>query len=613
MGRRQFSVPAFICFFLGVGISVAVLGILHVDSVLPPKISSALAVDPVPGADLGFALSTWAQAPSNFQAHALGRFLLILSAIGVSAVSVTVLNLTVLLKNRSMARAQGRAVRVAVGASRKHLILEWARGPGALFGIAGCSGLLAGWIGRVALLASWPHALGRASPDGLGSLGTLVIGILFLAVLAASYARPPDLSGGATPGGILNGGERLVGTRYPEGLRRYIPALQIGFSLTLISGSAILLEGNPGAPTGSEAPYQPSGTLRTPVALHSTGATSARNPGPWENVISRVSRLPGVSRVALFTPGAWEGVGTTDLAWTECGACSIGGMSVPFQAPSVQHHVVSPDSFRILGVSVIQGREFTPLDSLRGPLVAVVNATYAREYFDRDGPIGKTIGLGAGQENWHTVVGVVQDFGVPGMGSAQAPKATVYLSSRQHPPDRAELLVVPGPDQVVDSNSVAEAIHETDGLILSEEPSGFQDHLRNAVASVAWFGRLSLLLGLGAFLIAVYGLSAVMEYSVSLRIREIGLRRAVGAGPWRIMGLVLWRSARIILVGVFLGLEGALFLAPLLEGIASEGRAFDVSLFLVAAASFLLFGLLGSMKPARRASSVPPRVAMGGI
>ncbi len=586
---------------------------MNLESLIPLKVSSALTVNGVPQTDLGFAPGTRARTPSSFQADALGKFLLILSLTGMAAVSVALLNLIILLRNRSRAKAQERAIRVAVGASRKRLALEWALRSGRRFGAAGLWGLLAGFLGRAAISSTWPHALDPAGPGILQSLASPVVGLFVLIVLAASYSAPPELFSATTPGGILNGGERLVGVRCPEGLRLYIPALQIGLSITLISGSGVLLHGTFAAPLASHASEEDPGILRTPVVFHPTESTPPMGPDTWKQAISRLKEVPGVSEVALVTPGAWIGVGPTDLAWTECGACSVGGMWVPFQAPSVQHHVVSADSFRTMGVSVVQGREFAPSDSPDGPMVAVVNTTYARDHFDQEGPIGKTIGLGAARKSWHTVVGVVEDFGVPGIGSARAPRASVYLSALQHPPDRAELLVVSGPEHVVDPDALADAIQATDGLILTEEPGWFRDHLEQAVAAVKWFGRLSFLLGIGTFAISAYGLFAIMEHSISLRTEEIGVRSAVGAGPWRLVGFVLARSARIILVGVFLGLEGSLFLASGLEGVVAGGQGFDLLLFLSAATTFLLLGLLGSLKPARRAASAPPRVAMGGM
>lgn len=608
-----FSVPAFLCFFLAVAVSTAVLGYLYLESVIPLKVSSTLAVDPVPPVDLGFVRSDRASTPSSFQAEALGRFLLVLGAIGMAAVSVAALNLSILLRTRSASRAHERAIRLAVGASRKQLALEWLIGAGALFGVAGVAGVLAGRFGRNAMASTWPHLLARVQDGSLQNLAIPVLGLLLFWVLAASYSVPPDPSKSGSSRGVLNGGARLVGARHPEGIRLYAPALQIGLSLTLISGSACLLEGSFSTPDSSDVAVEASGVLRTPLALGSVGDPARRDPDAWEEAISRVKDLPETAEVALVTPGTLVGVGTTDLAWTECGACSIGGMWVPFQAPSVQHHAVSPDSFRILGASMTQGREFTASDSPDGTLVAIVNATYARKYFDEDGPLGKTIGLGRGQKSWHTVVGVVEDFGVPGIGSGRAPRATVYLSTRQHPPDLAELLVVPTAHNTVDPDAVADAVKGVDGLALHGEASRLGDYLKGAVSPVGWFGRISSFLGVGTFIIAVLGLYSILEYSVSTRTQEFAVRRSMGAGPWRILRLVLWRSARIILLGLFLGLEGSLFLASGFQGVVSGSTGFDPVFFFGACTGFLVLGLLGSIQPARRASAISPRVAMGGM
>jgi hypothetical protein len=262
---------------------------------------------------------------------------------------------------------------------------------------------------------------------------------------------------------------------------------------------------------------------------------------------------------------------------------------------------------------MVEGREFTSADGPGAPLVAIVNEAYAREHFDSEGPMNRELGIGRGVSAWYEVVGVVEDFGISGVGSSAAPKAAVFLSAAQHPPNQADILLKVDESSEAPVESVTRAVEASGSFATATRPEPLEEYFARALAPFRWFGRVSFSLGLLTLALSAFGLYAILEYSVSLRREEIGVRRALGGGRRAIARLTLGRSARLYLLGLFLGLEGSLFLTAGIEEVGFEGQVFDLPLFLGVGGVLGLAALLGTLRPTRHAVEVPPKVAMGGM
>jgi hypothetical protein len=492
--------------------------------------------------------------------------------------------------------------------------MEDALGGMALTVAGGSVGFALGYLGKVVLALTWPHLL-SASPFHLEVIPLLpVLGAFLIMVPAVALVRevPSGRRGDLTS--LLGGGNRLVGGRYPEGLKGLLPALQIGLSVSLLMGASIVLRGvlDGGGNRGPERVERDA--LVVPVVATVPDGEEGPKGRAWTELLSDLRGVPGVREVALFTPGAWIGVGPAALTWTHCGACRVGGMWVPFYAPPVRYHVVTPDSFRAMNVSVTRGRDFSYRDGPGAPRVAVVNASYAQQHFDAEGPLGRSIRLGVGPDAGHTVVGVVEDFGIGGVGSSATPRATVFVSALQHPPDRADLFLAPGNGTATATalEYVNEAVESGGRFAPAGEPVRLADYLARTVSPLRWFAGVALALGLLTLGAAAFGVYSLAHYSVHLRVGEIGVRRALGAGAFRIAALVLGRSAKVLILGAFFGLEGALLLHAGLQEVVSQGQGFDLRVFAWVMAVMTVAVVVGTLSPARKASRVPPGVAMGG-
>lgn len=603
---RVFFIPATLSLIFACIVGVAVLGNVEATALWPPALSGKLDGGLVPEAEFGVPGGTYRETSAALQAESLERYYMVLAAIALAAVLVAGLNLVILLKNRRDSRAHEEAVRMAVGASPRRLFAERLVGFVAVLGAAGLIGVVLGFLGKVGLALTWPQqALSWSLVSETGV--ALPFLALFLLLVMGFSLRPA--AGRRVPGGpnrVLSGGDRISGARYPEGLRAFLPSIQIGLSITLLMGSSLLLRGILDRPAGQ------GGESPGPEILH-LAVEHVSSEGSWAGLLADLEAVDGVEEAALFSPGAWVGIGTTDTAFTHCGHCIVGNMWLPFHSPFVRHHVVSADSFSAMGVAMVEGREFTEADGPGAPLVAIVNEAYARKHFDSEGPMHRELGIGRGVAGWYEVVGVVEDFGISGVGSSSAPDAAVFLSSAQHPPDRADLFLnVVSPEATL-LEAISEAITPGGAFTISDPPNSISNYFADSVAPFRWFGRVSFGLGLLTLAFSAFGLYAILEYSVALRREEIGVRRALGAGRRSIARLTFGRSTKIFLLGLFLGLEGSLFLTSGVESIGFEGQFFDLPLLLGIGGVLALAAIFGTLRPTRHAVDVPPKVAMGGM
>jgi len=607
---RVFSIPAALSLFLAMAVGSGVLGGVALSSVQPLQVTGNLHGSLVPEASLDVSAGTYRQSSTAPQLHALNRYYLVLCALALAVLTIAGLNLAILLRNRAASRSHEEAIRMALGASPWRRFLERLAGMVVVFGTVAVAGFFTGALGRMALGSPAPASgAGWGFPANLGLAAPVLV--LFLVVVFGPAVRGfgEGAARGGT-GGILAGGNRIMGARHPEGIRLFFPSIQIALSVTLLMGSSLLLQGTFDSRDARADPAGAGGLLRIGVEARAPGRGGS-NPGPdWEGLLADLRGQPGIRDAAFLTPGAWLGLGTTDAVFTQCGDCVVGGMWLPFYSPFVQIHLAGPASFRAMGLRMLEGREFTEADRAGAPLVAIVNESYAREHFDAKGPLHKALGLGRGQDSWHEVIGVVEDFGIPAIGSSRTPKPTVYLSVGQHPPDRGDLYLRPVNESTLVGTTLSARVQEGDLFRVVAPPVTLNAYLENATAPLHRFAWVSLALGLLTLGISVYGLYAVLDFSVTLRREEIGVRRALGGGRRQIRSLTLRRSAGIFLLGAFLGLEGSLFLSSAVEGIAFRGAFFNLPLFLAFLGLMALAAFFGTLRPTTHALAVPPKVAM---
>jgi len=520
----------------------------------------------------GLPIATPRLTPADAQAQTVEGLFGLLVANGAAVAGVGLVTLLLLWFARASARSGEIGVRRAAGASRKVLLAASLLEGLAVFLLAISAGAPAG-LGFGALAGvDWP---GTIAPGDLRAFGLVAAGLGLVLLVGAEFPA------------LFTGQRRIVEVQ-ARPVAFFFPALlQLGTCLIALTTGALLLRhlGNRPERTGAV----PEGTLHS---VHLPASS------PEERSAAFASLLAASPGASLTSEGTHLGLATVARITTDCGACYVGTIYSRYLRPQAAHHFVSPDTFRLLGLQLVEGRLLTLEDDRNAAPVAVVSQSLANDYFEAGRPLGRGIQLGDDREAWYTVVGVVSDFAGQGFGTGQLPPEQVWVSVLQASPTRAELLVPPGGTAPV---------HEAVG---SAEP--FLDRLALERGPSAWFGRW---LGVGAVLMLVLAALGVVAFArvwvLSLR-PELGLLRAAGARRGQVVSLVLRQAAAVGLAGTVAGLwfGPAVWLAvpEFLPGLP----AWDPWLLAGAGVVMVALMLAGALPPALRAAREAPAALLAG-
>jgi putative ABC transport system permease protein len=239
--------------------------------------------------------------------------------------------------------------------------------------------------------------------------------------------------------------------------------------------------------------------------------------------------------------------------------------------------------------------------------VVIVNQTTARMYWPGESAIGHRVKPGF-QGDWRTVVGVVGD--VKNAGIDKPTGTEVYIPFIQGVGRGANLVVRTNGDPMALSGAVRREVHEIDSSLPVANVRSMEDVMLLAQSRPRFLAILLTMFSSVALVLAAVGIYGVISYSVAQRTSEFGIRMAMGAGPRDVLGMVIGQGARIGVIGVIIGLAGALSLTRLMRGLLFGVSAFDPETFLAMAALLAGVTLLACYVPARRATKVDPMVAL---
>ena len=515
-------------------------------------------------------------------------------------------NVAVLLLLRAASRTHETAIRLAIGATRWRIVRQSLSDALVLTAIGGAAGLLLAFWTVSALVAIAPAEVPRLEAvrfDGR------TLAFAWAACLATSVlvGLGPGLqtSRWNLADVLGSGGARLARS---HGLRRGFVVVQIGLAVVLLVCAGLVGRSFVNL-LRLDIGFDPAGVLTLDVTV--PDAPADRHNAFYTTLLARVRAMPGVEAAgAIFLrPLEHTGIGTDATILIE-GQRTDPQFRDWEQNPLVNYESVTPEYFRAIGMRVVRGRAFTDADTDRTPPVAIVSEGLARRLWPGQDPIGRRIAppnapLDAqGRPQWSTVVGVAQDARYRGLAD---PRFDLYLPYLQIPSLLVKHLMVrtSGNPRALATRVRAEA-HRLEPTALVEGIATLDDIVARAMAP--WtFGVSTLgLLGVLALLLASLGVYATSSQSVVERTREIGVRVAVGALPRDVASLVLWEGLGLTLVGIVLGLAGAMGIGRVLTGLLFEVRPIDP---LILAAMAILFSAVSTsaiLLPAWRASRVDP-------
>ncbi|MDE3136804.1 MAG: ABC transporter permease [Acidobacteriota bacterium] len=518
---------------------------------------------------------------------------------------IACVNLAGLLLARSLRREREFVVRTALGASPARLVGQMLTESAVLALIGGALGLAVAWGGKTALWALRPAFLANAGVhlafNGrvLAFTGAVALftALLFGFAPALRIARA-DWSEALKSGS--RGSSALAGrTRMRSALVVAEVALAV-VVLTLAGLFARSFERALSLNVGFDAP----GVSTMGFNLGSRHYTPGQGQQFYQQVIDRVSGLPGVTGTAISSNGIFGG-GFARTIFREGEQPAPGSHGE--HGSLTLTNMVSPNFFQVMRIPLLKGRLFTDGDRQGSAPVAIANQAMAKQLWPGQDPIGKRFSF-FGDTTLIEVVGVVGDTVVGQVG--EPPAAQVYQPLLQNYTAAGSAIVrssVP-PGTVI--ATVRGAIQSLDPDLAITNANTAQNLIRQNL----WAPRMGAgLLGLFALLavvLASVGLYGVLAYSVSQRTGEIGLRMALGAAPGDVFGLILTQGGRLAGIGLLLGLGGAFAAGHVVESLLVGVSGADPLTFAGVIVGLGAVALLACYVPALRATRVAPVQAL---
>lgn len=526
----------------------------------------------------------------------------------LAAVFMVLLIATVNVTNLQLVRAAGRrrevAVRVAIGADRRRVVLEDLTESLVLALAGGVLGVGLAVTGVSAVQALGPNVprLGQVSVD-LTVLG-FALGLSALAgVLVGTW---PALRAGLTSvsGALREGGARAGTGRATRRSRSALVVVELALSLVLLVGAGLLIRSF-GALLDEGVGFPVDHLLAAEVNFGGSGYTTEEERTAFiERLIQRADALSGVEQAsgAVFLP--ISGTGSATSFWANDRPIPEAG-----QAPVADIRPVHRDYHEVMEIPILRGRGFNAGDGPDAPLRVVVNQATADLLWPDTDPIGQTLSMPWGDTLVAEVIGVAGDVRVN--GPAVPPRPLLYWHGAQWTPFGGFTLVARTygpPESVVPAlRSLVRELNPAMPLFnVRSVASDLQDVVggtRFAMAVLVAFAALALLL-------AAIGIYGVISYSVGQRAHEFGVRMTFGATRADVLGAVLRNGVGLVAAAVVIGGATALAGTRLLQGLLFGVNPADAATFVVTAAVLAAVGLLASWIPARRAASADPMEAL---
>jgi predicted permease len=508
-------------------------------------------------------------------------------------------NVANLLLARFAGRRREIAARFALGASRGQVVRQLVSESMLFAVLGGAVGLLlAEWALRVlvALGADRIPRVAEISIDpwalGFTLLATLVTGLLIGLLPAMQVSRLNVLEAlkEAGPGSVGSG----------RHLRAGLLVVEVSLSLVLLVAAGLLLTSfarlqrvDPG--------FEPKGVFTAQIALPRSYPLPRINEF-YQELNQRLATLPGASSAALIDRLPLAG----DQPPTPV---AVADRPIPplSERATATRHVVSPRYFSTLRIPLRAGRDFDERDHTRVPDVVIINETFARLNFPGEDPIGRTLVTGMAQRPAQ-VVGVVAD--IRGERLNAPPEPEYFMPVLQRLGGVTSVLVRSDLPPAAVVSLVREALRTIDPDLPLLQPDALTTRIAQTVAN----RKLALVL-LSAFaalalVLATLGVYSVMAHLVAFRTSEIGLRMALGASPNAVMHMVLGHAGRLTLVGITVGIGGALVVSRLMRQALFEVDPADPLVYLVLSITLLLGAACASFVPARRAARIDPVIAL---
>ena len=530
--------------------------------------------------------------------------LILLGAVGL-VLLIACVNVANLLLARASTRHKEMAIRAALGASRSRVVRQLLTESVLLSMAGGALGLLVALWGTDVLVSLSRNDLPRAGQIGLDLrvlgftlLVSLLTGIVF-GLVPAIHSSRTDLTESLKEGGR--------GSTEGAGRNRLRAALVVGevaIAIVLLAGAGLLIQSLRRLQQVSPG-FDPHNVLSFSIGLPEVKYKPEQQVAFYRQLKARLESLPGVKSASAVMPLPLGGDRMRVTFETEGRPIAKGDL------PATEIRTIGLDYFKTMGIPLIKGRDFTERDDKKAPRVIIVNEAFAKQFFPGEDVVGKHIqpGISADDEEpgMLEIVGVVGNVKHMKLSGEADPEA--YEPHAQLTFDMTVLVKTE-----TDPRSIVSAVQSEVKAMDKDLPAyGIRTLDEYLSASVARprFNTLLLAIFAGlALILTAVGLYGVMNYSVTQRTHEIGIRAALGAQQHDVLKMVVRQGMTLTAIGIGAGLVGAYFLTQLLASLLFGVSATDPVTFI--AISIILAGVaLGACYvPARRATKVDPMIAL---
>jgi predicted permease len=532
--------------------------------------------------------------------------LVLFSAVGF-VLLIACANVANLMLARGANRRREIALRIALGATRSRIVRQLLCESVLLAVVGGLFGLLlASWGGQLLVRLS-SGSLPNSDEVGMDvwALGFTLLVSLAAGVLAG-VAPALQFSKGELSETLKQGTGRGGGGSVKQRTRKALVVCEVALSLILLVGAGLMIRSfwklqdvSPG--------FDVSNSLSMSVLLPATRYSEPQQILSFhDRVVEQLGALPGVVSVGSTTTLPLTGGGSRQ-------PFTIEGRPAPpvSEQPLAQTRYVSPDYFRAIGIPLRQGRPFDERDREGAPQVVVISEAMARRFFPGQNPVGQRLTASFHlQQGPREIVGVVGDVKSTGLDDDAA--ATMYLPFKQAPRPWITFVARTASDPQNFIQPVSKAVYAVDKEQALTGVRTMEQVLTESLSGRRFNMTLLMTFAGLALALAAVGVYGVMNYSVMLRKRELGIRMALGARAPDVLRLVLGQGLALTLIGVCVGMAGAYALTRLMASLLYGVTATDFLTFGSVSGVLLVVGLLASFLPARRATKVDPMIALRG-
>jgi putative ABC transport system permease protein len=518
-------------------------------------------------------------------------------------------NFANLLLSRTARRRQEMAVRAALGAARSRLLRQLVTESALLAVLGGIAGLIFAYWGQHALMVLKPKNLANVPPF---TIDRAVLGFGLLTALATGClcGLLPAIELNSTAGRNGSLRERITAASgsFAANVRQALIIAELALSLVLLCGAGLLLRSllhvqgvNPG--------FNAEGLMTAHISLQQKQYDDVVSQDRFfSQLLDNLKATPGVDSASLVTELPLSGNYISHNFLIE------GRPRPPEGAePEAATNLITPEYFKTMQIPVLAGRVFTESDREGSAPAAIINESFAKQFFAGEDPLGKQVRYARAKGTyWMRIVGVVADTKDLGLDEDEGPAIYTPMMQKQEQWRRYASIVVRAKrgDPLALTPSVKQAVWQIDRQIPVTSVYAESYLLDQSIGPRRINTVLLSAFACVALLLAVIGLYGVISYATAQRTREIGVRMALGARRADVVLMVFREGVRLAIAGVAVGCIAALLSARLLSSLLFNVKPLDAISFAAGSMLLVLTALLATLIPARRAASVDPMVAL---